>query len=102
MLGQEWLPDAIMTTFKQVIDQYWPDLKYSVMKLQSVYSKDQIQSDIHFDNVFYKNLQFWNVDEIDEIRHYIKLGFIDYLPNFSYKRIDVVSDVFLEDPTDGY
>jgi hypothetical protein len=101
--GTTWFKENFVLEIKQALDAYCTDIKFSVVKLQSVYSDKEAQSDIHIDGVVYKALQFLSVDDIDELRMYLKSGLEKYFDkDIRIKRIDVVSDMFYEDPTGGY
>lgn len=98
-----WFKENFIDEVKKAIDDNCQDLKYSVVKMQSVYSDKETQSDLHIDGVIYKALQFLSVNDIDELRMYLKSGLLKYFNNeLRIKRIDVVSDIFLEDPSEGY
>jgi hypothetical protein len=100
--GSIWLSENIIDEFKNALIQNCPDVKFSVLKVQSVFSSKETQSNIHIDGIIYRGLQFLNVNDIDELRIYIRSGLEKYFNNIRISRIDIVNDIFYEDPTTGY
>lgn len=100
--SQSWLddPKPLLDILKNACD-HLTDLTYKTIKLCGVRKTLSTTMEIHIDGVEYNGTDRLNATEIDILR--IAIGdMLNAVQNLTYTKIDVVSDKFLDHPTDNY
>ena len=93
-------PLPVITVVRDKLDRI-TGFTYKTLKIISVKKAINIEMEIHIGDITYNDTDRLSVNSIDFLRLSLQQT-LSTIPNFLFERIDIVADMFLDQPTAGY
>jgi len=93
-------PQPLIDLLRYKLDRL-PDISYKTIKVCGVKKVLSSEMEIHIDTVEYFGSDRLNANDSDSLRMDIR-EMLDGILDFTYEKVDIVADRFLENPTPAY